>query len=60
MRIALCFSGNIRDLEETKSFWLNLIEKYKIDVYASFWDTENIELGDTADNFARIYNAKRI
>lgn len=60
MRVALCFSGNIRDLEETKFFWLDLIEKYKIDVYASFWDIENVNIGDTVDNFARIYNAKKI
>jgi len=60
MKIALCFSGNIRDLNETKEFWTALIEKYKIDVYASFWDIENVNIGDTVDNFARIYNAKKI
>ena len=60
MKIALCFSGNIRDLEETKSFWLKLIEKYKIDVYASFWDIENSELGDTIKEFERVYTPKRL
>jgi hypothetical protein len=40
MKIALCFSGFIRDLDESKTFWTELIEKHKIDVYASFWDTE--------------------
>ena len=60
MRIALCFSGYIRDLEETKNFWTELIKKYDIDVYASFWDTENAELGDTLENFVNIYNAKKI
>jgi hypothetical protein len=60
MRIALCFSGYIRDLEETKNFWTELIKKYNIDVYASFWDTENVELGDTLENFVNIYNAKKI
>ena len=54
MKIALCFSGNIRDLNETKNFWSELIEKYKIDVYASFWDIENKELGDTLNDFLKI------
>lgn len=59
MKIALCFSGNLRDLNETKSFWTNLISKYDIDVYGSFWDIENIELEDTIDNFVEIYNPKK-
>ena len=37
MRIALCFSGHVRDLEYTKQFWTSLIEKYNIDVYCHFW-----------------------
>jgi hypothetical protein len=59
MKIALCFSGNIRDLEETKVFWTELIEKYKIDVYASFWDIENDEIGDSLNNFLKIYTPKK-
>jgi hypothetical protein len=59
MKVALCFSGNIRDLNETKNFWLELIEKYKIDVYASFWDIENEELGDSVNNFLKIYTPKK-
>jgi len=59
MKVALCFSGNIRDLNETKVFWKELIEKYKIDVYASFWDVENEELGDTINNFLKIYTPKK-
>jgi hypothetical protein len=59
MKIALCFSGNIRDLNETKEFWTGLIEKYKMDVYASFWDIENEELGDTLNNFLTIYTPKK-
>ena len=55
MKIALCFSGFIRDLEETKSFWKELIQKYDIDIYASFWDNENVELGDTLNNFLTIF-----
>jgi len=60
MKIALCFSGHLRDLDETKNFWTELIEKYKIDVYASFWDEENPELGDTINNFLQIYTPKKI
>ena len=54
MKIALCFSGFIRDLDESKTFWTELIEKHKIDVYASFWDTEKPELNDTINNFLTI------
>ena len=59
-KIALCFSGEIRDLERTKEYWGELIKKYDIDVYGSFWDTYNTELGDTIENFHRIYNAKKV
>ena len=31
MKVALCFSGNIRDLNETKNFWTDLIKQYDID-----------------------------
>lgn len=60
MKIALCFSGHLRDLHETKNFWTELIDKHKIDVYASFWDDENIELGDTINEFHKIYTPKKI
>ena len=59
-KIALCFSGEIRDLERTKEYWGELIKKYDIDVYGSFWDTYNTELGDTIENFHRIYNVKKV
>jgi len=59
MKVALCFSGHLRDIEETKVFWTELIKKYNIDVYASFWDVENAELGDTINNFLKIYTPKK-
>ena len=59
MKIALCFSGFIRDLDESKTFWTELIEKHKIDVYASFWDAEKPELNDTINNFLTIYTPKK-
>jgi hypothetical protein len=60
MKIALCFSGFIRDVEETKIFWTSLIKKYNIDVYASFWDDEMPQLGDTVNNFEKLYTPKRL
>jgi hypothetical protein len=59
-KIAICFSGHIRDLDRTKDYWTKLIKQYDIDVYASFWDTKNEELGDTIDNFHRIYDVKKV
>jgi hypothetical protein len=60
MKVALCFSGHMRDLNETKNFWTDLIKKYDIDVYASFWDIENSELGDTIKEFEKVYSPKRM
>jgi len=60
MKVALCFSGHMRDLSETKNFWTELIKKYDIDVYASFWDIENAELGDTIKEFEKVYSPKRL
>ena len=59
-KIALCFSGFIRDIEHTKEFWTSLIQKYDIDVYGSFWNDENPNNGDTIDNLKRIYNFKEL
>ncbi|NBU82764.1 MAG: hypothetical protein EBS55_14070, partial [Flavobacteriaceae bacterium] len=60
MKVALCFSGHMRDLNESKSFWVNLIKKYDIDVYASFWDIENESLGDTIQEFQKVYSPKKL
>ena len=60
MKIALCFSGNIRDLNDTKNYWLDLIQRHNIDVYASLWDIENEELGDTIENFKNTYNPVKL
>ena len=59
-KIALCFSGFIRDIDYTKEFWTSLIENYDIDVYGSFWNDENHKLNDTIDNLKRIYNFKEL
>jgi hypothetical protein len=60
MKIALCFSGFIRDLNETKNFWTELIKEYDMDVYASFWDLENETNGDTKNEFLKTYTPKKI
>lgn len=60
MKVALCFSGHMRDLNETKEFWTNLIQKYNIDVYASFWDIENEQLDDTIKEFEKVYTPKKM
>ena len=59
-KIAICFSGEIRDLDRTKDYWTSLIKKYDMDVYASFWDVENPKIGDTIDNFHKIYDVKKV
>lgn len=59
-KVAICFSGLIRDLDYTKDFWLELIDKYDIDVYASFWDIESPDKNDTISNFKSIYNVKNL
>ena len=57
-KIALCFSGFIRDIDKTKDFWNSLIEKYDIDLYGSFWDDESGD--DTIQNLKKIYNFKEL
>ena len=59
-KIAICFSGHIRDLERTKEYWSHIIKENDMDVYASFWDEENYEIGDTLENFHRLYNVKKV
>ena len=54
MKVALCFSGHVRDLDRTFRFWDDLVKKYNVDVYGSFWDSSsNI---DTVDKFKAMYN----
>lgn len=56
MKVAVCFSGFIEELDDTKSFWTELISKYNADVYASFWGRNESEIED----FVKIYNPKKI
>lgn len=56
MKVAVCFSGFIEELEDTKLFWTGLISKYNADVYASFWKRNDNEI----EEFIKIYNPKKI
>lgn len=38
MKVAFCFSGHIRYINEAINYWKPIIDKYDSDVYASFWD----------------------
>ena len=51
MKVAFVFSGVIRDLNRTTEIFQRKIEEFNADVYASFWDIENPEDGDTIKNF---------
>lgn len=44
MKSAICFSGDLRDLEITKDYWIKFIHTNNLDVYCSFWeDTLNLD-----------------
>jgi len=57
MNIAILFSGEIRQLNSTKDYWLKIKEKYNADIFGSFWN--NYENDDTIENFINIYNPVR-
>jgi hypothetical protein len=60
MKVAFVFSGMIRDLERTTEAYQNKIAELGADVFASFWDVENPEKGDTVANFVKAFKPKRI
>lgn len=41
MKVAICFSGQIRDMSKSLEYWKDIIQKYNIDVYGSFWETDD-------------------
>lgn len=56
MKVAVCFSGLPMFVKRHESCWLNFIDKYEADVYASFWDDEiGYEDGDTVEYFVNAY-----
>ena len=56
MNVAFTFSGLIRDIDKTYPIFKSLIKKYNADIFFSTWDIENLENGDTIENFKSKYN----
>ena len=43
-KIAICFSGHLRYVEEGIKYWKKIVKDYNADVYASFWNiSDDIE-----------------
>jgi hypothetical protein len=56
MKVAFCFSGQIRYIDECINYWKPIIESYAGDVMASFWDTDE----ETKNKFITTFNPKKI
>jgi hypothetical protein len=56
MKVAFCFSGQIRNIEECINYWKPIIEIYNGDVLASFWETDE----STKNKFITAFNPKKI
>ena len=52
MKIAIYFAGFLRDLKITKDYWKKLVDKHNIDVYGSFWETEEDQKRLFAETFS--------
>jgi hypothetical protein len=52
MKIAFCFSGQIRELDKSTDYWKKMIDKYQADVYASFWKEDDESVQKFIDNFS--------
>lgn len=66
MKVAICFSGHLRDWEKSSSYWGKIQKKYDADVYCSFWENltiprtdEKIQL-DGVDDFISFYKPVEI
>jgi hypothetical protein len=47
MKIAICFSGQIREMHKSFDYWKKITEEYNLDVYGSFWErTEEEKLSE--------------
>jgi len=72
MKVALCFSGQLRFVNEYSKFIIeNIINHYHVDIYAHLWYNENMlgkpfhhEFNDLykekIDDFIKIYSPKKI
>lgn len=56
MKVAFCFSGQIRYIDECINYWKPIIESYNGDVLASFWETDE----EVKNKFITAFNPKRI
>ena len=57
MRVAICFAGMPYFIRQNKNYWLELIDKYNADVYASLWNEEGVyQPDDTIECFKKTYN----
>ena len=57
MRVAICFAGIPYFIRQNQRYWLELINKYDADVYASLWNEEGVyQPEDTIENFKQTYN----
>jgi hypothetical protein len=56
MKVAFCFSGQIRNIDECINYWKPIIDSYDGDVFASFWDTDE----ETKNKFISSFNPKKI
>tara|TARA_Y100000361_G_scaffold97056_1_gene87008 strand:- start:227 stop:1126 length:900 start_codon:yes stop_codon:yes gene_type:complete len=71
MKVAICFSGFPIFVRQHEKFWLDLIDKYEADVYASLWDERHssfyknikkypVQKEDTVEYFESIYKPTSI
>lgn len=55
MKIALCLYGQIRDLKQGYTEYLNhILSRYNVDIFAHLWETETSEVNE----FIKLYNPK--
>ena len=67
MKVAICFSGQIREMEKGFSYWEDIIQKYKADVYGSFWNkstehhsSKEFDIENQKDIFIKELSPKRV
>jgi len=56
MKIAYCFSGMIRHLDQCGTKWQEIIKNNPGDVYGHFWDKSDKCDGDTPKKFVQMFN----
>ena len=56
MNIAFTFSGLSKNINKTYPIFKRVIDEYNADVFFSTWDIEDLENGDTIQNFKDKYN----